>query len=95
MELNEFNRVITPETASIHFKSVYFTECMSSSWGVNCNSSCGNCLDGAPCNRMTGHCPDGCEAGYKDPPFCTGGNVHMYMYFDIELFLDFQFFGMI
>ena len=42
-------------------------ECESGKYGVNCQSTCGNCLVQNQCSHIDGVCSGGCAAGY------TGG----------------------
>lgn len=54
-------------------KIQYFTiECSAGSYGVNCASTCGQCLNEKVCNHETGSCDEGCQTGYKGPTCKTG-----------------------
>lgn len=37
--------------------------CTDNKYGLECNSTCGKCLNGAQCNHVNGSCPIGCDAG--------------------------------
>lgn len=43
---------------------VYFTECESGTFGLDCNKTCGNCEDMKHCHHVTGFCTQGCVPGY-------------------------------
>lgn len=54
-------------------KIQYFAiECSAGSYGVNCASTCGQCLNEKVCNHETGSCDQGCQPGYKGPTCKTG-----------------------
>ncbi|XP_067679838.1 multiple epidermal growth factor-like domains protein 11 isoform X2 [Haliotis asinina] len=39
-------------------------KCPPRSFGVNCSSKCGHCVDDEPCHHVTGTCPKGCSSGW-------------------------------
>ncbi|KAK3606132.1 hypothetical protein CHS0354_010761 [Potamilus streckersoni] len=51
-------------------------ECVIGTYGQNCSSLCGMCVDGAACDVVTGNCTVGCESGWQGPKcdqVCTAG----------------------
>lgn len=39
------------------------TECTDYKYGLECSSTCGNCLNGVKCIHVNGSCPNGCDSG--------------------------------
>lgn len=58
----------------IWYHNYYTTECSAGNYGVNCNSTCGQCSNGKLCHHITGKCEKGCLPGYKEPT-CEMGTV--------------------
>ena len=45
-------------------KTILISVCADGLFGINCASSCGECLN-QPCDKVSGQCPaGGCTAGY-------------------------------
>ena len=44
--------------------SNFYSECSTSSYGVNCESRCDTCVNRI-CDRFDGNCTYGCIAGFK------------------------------
>ncbi|XP_046583122.1 protein draper-like [Haliotis rubra] len=44
--------------------------CPDGSYGINCTSRCGNCLDGDICDKTNGICRKGCAAGWMNDGTC-------------------------
>ena len=40
-----------------------FIECKQSTYGLECNHTCGNCRKGESCNHVNGSCLNGCDVG--------------------------------
>nr|XP_034322173.1 scavenger receptor class F member 1-like [Crassostrea gigas] len=40
-------------------------DCNGGTYGLNCNYSCGHCLDNKQCHYINGSCFNGCDSGYK------------------------------
>lgn len=40
-------------------------DCNGGTYGLNCNYSCGHCLDNNQCHYINGSCFNGCDSGYK------------------------------
>ena len=38
--------------------------CNSGAYGIECNSTCGFCLDGTRCSHVDGTCLNGCNPGF-------------------------------
>ena len=38
--------------------------CENGTFGIDCNQTCGKCLENSICNRVNGICWTGCDAGY-------------------------------
>ena len=38
--------------------------CENGTFGIDCNQTCGKCLENSVCNRVNGTCGRGCDAGY-------------------------------
>ena len=52
-----------------------FVACDDGKYGLECNNSCGHCLDGDHCNKVNGTCIRGCSAGYNGSDIlCKTGN---------------------
>ena len=43
-----------------------FAACSSGKYGMNCNSTCGQCKDDA-CDILSGNCTEGCMDDYYGP----------------------------
>ena len=41
-----------------------FEACNNGTYGLECNNTCGYCLDGDNCSKANGTCIRGCSAGY-------------------------------
>ena len=48
--------------------------CRAFSYGPECKSRCGACLNGFPCNTVDGSCPKGCAPGLLSP-ICVDGEL--------------------
>lgn len=46
---------------NIHQVYIFWLDCESHRYGLNCSFDCGHCKDGKPCSTETGNCFDGCE----------------------------------
>lgn len=46
--------------------------CAEGSYGVDCNLTCGHCLDVNQCSNINGTCLNGCDAGYQGD-LCNNG----------------------
>ena len=58
---------------------VYFViECDENQYGLECNTSCGNCFLGEQCHHLTGNCPDGCDEGFFGDKCDKGKSSYMY-----------------
>lgn len=44
--------------------------CDNGTFGTNCDSKCGHCLENITCNSLNGHCTNGCALGYSGE-FCN------------------------
>ncbi|XP_060588341.1 multiple epidermal growth factor-like domains protein 6 [Ruditapes philippinarum] len=44
-----------------------YEACDDGSYGTNCSSDCGKCMNDLPCDKVTGACSSGCEAGWVGP----------------------------
>lgn len=42
-----------------------FIACDDGTYGKECNSVCGNCINEEPCYHINGTCLNGCAPGYK------------------------------
>ena len=51
------------------------TECTPGSFGYNCSSTCGHCLNNSSCEPANGTCLQGCDPGFKTP-LCIVGMKH-------------------
>lgn len=51
-------------------------ECDEGTFGQNCSSVCGHCLDKKQCNNINGTCPNGCDSGYQGS-HCTEGSSNV------------------
>ncbi|XP_078330338.1 uncharacterized protein LOC111113187 [Crassostrea virginica] len=40
------------------------TKCDGNKYGLECNTSCGNCISAEQCHHVKGSCPNGCDAGF-------------------------------
>lgn len=49
-----------------------FIECSSTTWGPDCNKTCGHCKNDMPCSVSIGTCQDACTPGWY-PPYCLTG----------------------
>lgn len=43
---------------------IFFSECVISHYGYNCNETCSHCKDPAHCSPVYGTCLTGCRTGY-------------------------------
>jgi len=60
--------------------------CPAFSYGPECTSRCGACLNGFPCNAVDGSCPKGCAPGLL-PPMCVDGELRFVAFTGIVEFL--------
>ena len=51
---------------------LYYIECSSNTYGVNCSMSCGNCYEGDTCNHLNGTCAGGCDPGWQEDTCLQG-----------------------
>uniref|UniRef100_K1PKS9 protein-tyrosine-phosphatase n=1 Tax=Magallana gigas TaxID=29159 RepID=K1PKS9_MAGGI len=42
---------------------MYRSECVDNKYGLECDSTCGKCLNSVKCNHVNGNCSNGCDAG--------------------------------
>lgn len=59
--------------------SFFISECPYGSWGDNCESECGSCLNGT-CNITDGSCSTGCNQGFKNTSHCTDGTFMLFLF---------------
>lgn len=59
--------------------SIFWLDCESHRYGLNCSFDCGHCKDGKPCSTVTGNCFDGCEDEWTGK-LCDIGIYHTYFY---------------
>lgn len=59
--------------------SIFWLDCESHRYGLNCSFDCGHCQDGKPCSTVTGNCFDGCEDEWTGK-LCDIGIYHTYFY---------------
>lgn len=52
----------------------YLVECSNNKYGQECNSTCGECLNGVQCNHVNGSCPNGCVSGVSGDKCDKGKN---------------------
>lgn len=64
---------------NIHQVYIFWLDCESHRYGLNCSFDCGHCKDGKPCSTETGNCFDGCEDEWTGK-LCDIGIYHTYFY---------------
>lgn len=50
-------------------------ECADNKYGLECNNTCGKCLNGVKCYHVSGICPNGCDAGMFGDKCDKGQNL--------------------
>lgn len=60
---NNFSKLISYSIRDSVLFWLNFTECNNFKYGLECDSSCGKCLNGVKCKHVNGSCPNGCDAG--------------------------------
>ena len=53
-------------------------ECDGNKYGLECKTSCNNCVRGEQCHHVTGSCPNGCDAGFHGGKCDKGKYYCMY-----------------
>ena len=53
---------------------LFITVCDGNTYGQDCTTSCGNCINEDQCHHVTGVCPNGCDKGVYGEN-CDKGNV--------------------
>lgn len=61
------------------------TECDRGSFGKDCASSCGRCMDNETCHHVNGSCINGCETGFQGLD-CKRSNI-----FSLQTYLKCMF----
>lgn len=51
------------------------TVCSNGTYGENCVSTCGNCVNDTICDSVTGNCDQGCTDGYVEP-LCASSKIY-------------------
>lgn len=51
-------------SALLKYVHVYLV-CSNQTYGQDCSSACGKCLNGETCHHVSGLCPHGCSEGVK------------------------------
>ena len=64
MTMTLISRLVLLSDKTIFHLTILILVCADGLFGVNCASSCGECLN-QPCDKVSGQCPaGGCTAGY-------------------------------
>ena len=48
----------------MHTELLLLSECAAGSYGEDCATECGQCVNSTVCDRVTGECDGPCEVGY-------------------------------
>ena len=57
-----------------------FIECKQSTYGLECNNTCGNCRKGESCNHVNGSCLNGCDVGVYGDKCDIGKNSNLHTF---------------
>lgn len=56
----------TCATTRSYFFFKISVECGGSTYGTDCNESCGHCVNNETCYHVNGSCANGCAAGWEN-----------------------------